>query len=301
MHQIAALYHFAPVADPAALKHRLGQLCCRAGVRGTLIVASEGVNGTIAGTRGALDTALNGIKAEPGFADLEWKESTAAEAPFRKLKIKLKPEIVTLGAGEIDPRAKVGRYIEPKDWNALVDDPDTVLIDTRNDYEVAIGTFQGAVDPETQSFRDFPKWWEENKARFHNRKIAMFCTGGIRCEKSTSFLIEQGVEEVFHLRGGILKYLEEVPEHDTRWDGACFVFDERVSVEHGLREGEHTLCRACRRPVAPADLSHPAYVRGVSCPACIDEYTDADRTRFAERQRQIDLAKARGERHMAED
>ncbi|MEL6667283.1 MAG: rhodanese-related sulfurtransferase, partial [Pseudomonadota bacterium] len=239
MHQIAALYHFAPVADPAALKHRLGQLCCRAGVRGTLIVASEGVNGTIAGTRAALDTALKGIKAEPGFADLEWKESTAAEAPFRKLKIKLKPEIVTLGAGEIDPRAKVGRYIEPKDWNALVDDPDTVLIDTRNDYEVAIGTFQGAVDPETQSFRDFPKWWEENKARFHNRKIAMFCTGGIRCEKSTSFLIEQGVEEVFHLKGGILKYLEEVPEHDTRWDGACFVFDERVSVEHGLREGEH--------------------------------------------------------------
>jgi UPF0176 protein len=266
-----------------------------------LLLANEGINGTIAGPRAGIDAMLTAIRALPGCADLDWKESTATNAPFRKLRIRLKKEIVTLGAGEVDPRAAVGRYVDPKDWNALISDPDTVVIDTRNDYEVAIGTFEGAVDPETKSFRAFPQWWEENADRFHNKKVAMFCTGGIRCEKSTSYLIREGVAEVYHLKGGILKYLEDVPASESLWRGDCFVFDERVSVGHGLVEGPHVLCRACRRPLLPKDMEHPSFKRGVSCHHCIEEYSDDDRRRVAERQHQIDLAAARGQRHLARD
>lgn len=298
MFTVAALYHFTRFDDPAAIKPALAQLCFTRGVTGTLLLAREGINGTIAGSRDAIDAVLAHIRALPGCADLEWKESTATKPPFARMKVRLKREIVTMGQPDVDPLARVGHYVEPAEWNALITSPDVAVIDTRNDYEVAIGTFQGAVDPETASFRDFPAWWEENKHRFHNKRIAMFCTGGIRCEKSTNYLLGQGVEEVFHLKGGILKYLEEVPAEDSTWQGECFVFDRRVSVGHGLAEGPHLLCHACRRPILPQDRNHPAFEEGVACHQCVNETTDADKTRFRERQKQIALARLRGEAHL---
>ncbi|MBY6156039.1 oxygen-dependent tRNA uridine(34) hydroxylase TrhO [Pseudooceanicola nitratireducens] len=298
MYTIAALYHFTRFQDPAALQGPLKDLCLSQGVTGSLLLAGEGINGTIAGSRAGIDAVLAHIRALPGCADLEWKESSAQEQPFGRMKVRLKKEIVTMGQPDVDPRARVGHYVDPADWNALIQSPDVAVIDTRNDYEVAIGTFEGAVDPKTESFRDFPAWWEANKDRFHNKRIAMFCTGGIRCEKSTNFLIGQGVEDVYHLKGGILKYLEEVPQEDSTWQGECFVFDGRVSVGHGLAEGPHKLCHACRRPILPEDRARPEYEEGVSCHLCIDETSEADKTRFRERQKQIALAKARGEQHL---
>ena len=214
------------------------------------------------------------------------------------MKVRLKKEIVTMGQPDVDPTAAVGRYVDPTEWNDLIASDDVAVIDTRNDYEVAIGTFEGAIDPETKSFGEFPAWWEANKDRFHNKRVAMFCTGGIRCEKSTNYLMSQGVEEVFHLKGGILKYLEEVPAQESSWNGECFVFDGRVSVGHGLQEGPHVLCHACRRPLLPEDTKRPDYEPGVSCHQCVDETSDDDKARFRERQKQIALAKARGERHL---
>lgn len=300
MFTVAALYHFTVFDDPAALRGSLLALCEARGVRGTLLLANEGINGTIAGTRGGIDAVLAHIRALPGCSDLEWKESTAAEMPFGRMKVRLKKEIVTMGVPGTDPRSIVGTYVEPADWNALISAPDVAVIDTRNDYEVAIGSFEGAVDPETETFRDFPGWWAANKDRFHNKRIAMFCTGGIRCEKSTAFLKAQGVEEVFHLKGGILRYLEETPEADSLWTGECFVFDERVSVGHGLKQGPHVLCRACRRPLTPEDRKRPVFEDGVQCHRCVDEYTDADRARFRERQKQVKLAEARDEAHLGQ-
>ncbi len=298
MYTVAALYHFTPFEDPAALKGPLAAVCAANGVMGTLLLAREGINGTIAGSREGIDAALAHIRALPGCADLEWKESTASVPPFNRMKVRLKREIVTMGQPDVDPRAAVGRYVDPADWNALIAAPDVAVIDTRNDYEVAIGTFEGAIDPETKSFGEFPAWWDKNKDRFHNKRIAMFCTGGIRCEKSTNFLIGQGIEEVYHLKGGILKYLEEVPEEESSWDGDCFVFDARVSVGHGLKEGPHLLCFACRRPLLPVDTERAEYEEGVSCHQCAGETTEADKDRFRERQKQIALAKARGETHV---
>ncbi|MEM7267828.1 MAG: rhodanese-related sulfurtransferase [Pseudomonadota bacterium] len=298
MFTVAALYKFTPFPDPGALKPGLAKRCCASGVKGTLLLAKEGINGTIAGTREGIDDALAAIRALPGCADLEWKESEAAEQPFLRMKVRLKAEIVTMGELGADPTRQVGTYVAPKDWNALIDAEDVAVIDTRNDYEVGVGTFEGAIDPETSAFGDFPAWWRENAAQFEGKRVAMFCTGGIRCEKASSFLMSEGVEEVFHLKGGILKYLEEVPEERSKWRGECFVFDDRVSVGHGLVEGDHILCRACGRPVSPEAQRSPAFELGVSCAACIDEYTAEDRARFAERQRQIALAKARGERHL---
>ncbi|MGB2203481.1 MAG: rhodanese-related sulfurtransferase [Pseudooceanicola atlanticus] len=298
MYTIAALYHFTRFEDPAALRGPLLDLCLAQGVTGSLLLAQEGINGTIAGSRAGIDAALAHIRALPGCADLEWKESSATDQPFGRMKVRLKKEIVTMGQPDVDPRARVGHYVDPADWNALIRSEDVAVIDTRNDYEVAIGTFEGAVDPQTASFRDFPSWWEANKDRFHNKRIAMFCTGGIRCEKSTNYLLGQGVEDVYHLKGGILKYLEEVPEDDSTWQGECFVFDGRVSVGHGLKEGPHELCHACRRPILPGDRAHPAYEHGVSCHHCIDETSEADKARFRERQKQIALAAARGEAHL---
>jgi UPF0176 protein len=298
MYTVAALYHFTRFDDPAAIKPGLAALCCAQGVTGTLLLAREGVNGTIAGTRAAIDAVLSHIRALPGCADLDWKESTASVPPFARMKVRLKREIVTMGQPDVDPLARVGHYVEPADWNALITAPDVAVIDTRNDYEVAIGTFQGAVDPQTASFRDFPAWWESNKHRFHNKRIAMFCTGGIRCEKSTNYLLGQGVEEVYHLKGGILKYLEEVPAEDSTWQGECFVFDRRVSVGHGLKEGPHLLCHACRRPILPEDRDHPAFEEGVACHHCVDETSAEDKARFRERQKQIALARERGEAHL---
>lgn len=295
---VAALYHFTRFESPEALKAPLAKVACANGVRGTLLLAREGINGTIAGSRAGVDRVLAHIRALPGCAGLEWKESTAQEMPFGRMKVRLKAEIVTMGQPDVDPRAAVGHYVAAQDWNALISAPDVVVIDTRNDYEVGIGTFDGAIDPQTRSFRDFPQWWQENAARFHNKRIAMFCTGGIRCEKSTNYLLSQGVEEVYHLRGGILKYLEQVPEEDSLWHGECFVFDRRVSLKHGLKQGEHDLCHACRRPISAEDKLSPDYEQGVSCPRCIGEYSNDDRARFREREHQIRLAAERGPNRM---
>lgn len=298
MYTVAALYHFTRFEDPASLRDPLLALCNAHKIGGTLLLAREGINGTIAGTRAGLDAVLAHIRALPGCADLDHKESTSDVPPFNRMKVRLKKEIVTMGQPDVDPMAGTGHYVAPADWNALIQSPDVAVIDTRNDYEVAIGTFDGAIDPQTKSFGEFPAWWEKNKDRFHNKKIAMFCTGGIRCEKSTNYLIGQGVEDVYHLKGGILKYLEEVPQDDSTWDGECFVFDARVSVGHGLKEGPHLLCYACRRPIRPEDRDRDVYEEGVSCHQCVDETSEDDKTRFRERQKQVALAKARGEKHM---
>jgi len=295
---VAALYRFTAFAEPASLRGPLVQVARGAGVRGTVLLAPEGINATIAGPRTGIDTVLAHIRTLPGCARLDWKESRAAENPFRRLKVRLKAEIVTLGVPGTDPNARVGTYVAPAEWNAVVADPDTVVIDTRNDYEVSIGSFTGAIDPATASFGDFPGWWALNRDRFAGKRVAMFCTGGIRCEKASSYLLGQGVPEVLHLKGGILKYLEQVPRAQSRWHGECFVFDERVAVGHGLVQGSHSLCHACGRPVSPANRAHPDYAEGISCPACIGEYSAADRARFAERQHQIALAKARGGAHL---
>jgi UPF0176 protein len=300
--RVAALYRFAPFADPAALRGPLAMTCRAQGVRGTLLLAPEGINGTISGSDTGIAAVLDHIRGLPHCAGLEVKFSRAAAMPFHRMKIRLKREIVTMGQPEIDPLASVGTYVAPTDWNALIADPDTIVIDTRNDYEVAIGTFQGAVDPQTASFRDFPAWFRSERERLLGEgkapKVAMFCTGGIRCEKSTAFLKAEGVEQVYHLHGGILKYLEEVPAEQSLWQGECFVFDQRVSVGHGLAPGNYALCHACRRPVSAADQTAPEYEEGVSCPACFGERSDEQRQGYRERHRQEELAAARGEAHV---
>ena len=293
MPTVAALYHFTGFANPAALRPGLVELCAAHGVKGSLLLAREGINGTIAGSPAGIKAVLAHIRSLPGCEGLEWKESQTREMPFKRMKVRLKREIVTMGQPDVDPTAAVGHYVQPAEWNELIAAPDLVVIDTRNDYEVALGTFKGAIDPGTKSFGEFPAWWEANKARFHNKRIAMFCTGGIRCEKSTNYLLGQGVTDVFHLKGGILKYLEDVPEAESSWQGECYVFDSRVSVGHGLAEGSYCLCHACGRPVSEADRMHAAYEEGVQCPACKGEYSAADRARFRERQLQIALAKSR--------
>ncbi|MGH1412585.1 MAG: rhodanese-related sulfurtransferase [Pelagimonas sp.] len=301
MFTVCALYHFTRFDDPANLRDPLLQLCREQSITGTLLLANEGINGTIAGPKSGIDAVLAHIQNLPGCDNLEWKLSSAQDRPFARMKVRLKREIVTMGQPNVDPTSDVGNYVDPADWNELIQSPDVAVIDTRNDYEVSIGTFDGAIDPQTATFREFPQWWEENKDRFHNKRIAMFCTGGIRCEKSTNWLKQQGVEDVYHLKGGILKYLEETAPEDSTWNGECFVFDGRVSVGHGLQEGPHALCHACRKPILPSDKSNPAYEHGVSCHLCIDETSEDDKARFRERQKQISLAKARGDRHMHAD
>lgn len=297
---VAALYHFTRFADPATLRAPLVALAAAGGVKGTLLLAREGINGTIAGPRAGIDAMLAHIRALPECDGLIWKESTAAEPPFVRMKVRLKQEIVTMGQPDVDPRAAVGHYLEGAEWNALISAPDVVVIDTRNDYEVAIGTFEGAIDPGTRSFREFPRWWADNADRFHNKRVAMFCTGGIRCEKSTNYLLSQGVEEVYHLKGGILRYLEQMPEAESLWRGQCFVFDRRVSLGHGLAQGDYDTCHACRRPVSAADKAHPDYEEGVACPHCSGIYSAEDRTRFRERARQVRLAAERGATHLGQ-
>ncbi len=295
---VAALYHFTPLPDYATLRDPIGAVCADNDVRGTLLLAEEGINGTIAGSDAGIAAVLAHLRAMPAFADLEHKESRAQEMPFHRMKVRLKKEIVTMGVEGIDPLHSVGTYVDPADWNALISDPDTLVIDTRNAYETAIGQFRGAVDPRTVSFRDFPDWVRSHPELRRKSKVAMYCTGGIRCEKATAFMKAEGFEDVYHLRGGILKYLEEVPEEQSLWDGACFVFDERVSVTHDLKQGDHRLCRACRYPLTEAEIASPLYEDGVSCPHCHASRSDTDRARYRERQKQVMLARSRGKRHI---
>lgn len=301
MYTLTALYHFTRFESPSSLQHPLLDLCIAHGITGSLLLANEGINGTIAGKRAEIDIVMAYIRGLPGCSDLVSKDSTAAKQPFGRMKVKIKKEIVTMGQPDVDPLASVGHYIDPQDWNELILAPDVAVIDTRNNYEVSIGTFEGAINPETETFRDFPEWWENNKEKFHNKRIAMFCTGGIRCEKSTNYLMSQGIEDVYHLKGGILKYLEEVPADNSTWNGECFVFDGRVSVGHGLVEGPHMLCHACRRPILPADRDRPEFEHGVSCHQCAADTSEFDKKRFRERQKQIALSAARGERHIGGD
>ena len=291
---VAALYKFAPVADCAAVQAGLTKICQAQGVKGTIILASEGINGTIAGPDAGIGCVLSHIRQLPGCVDVTAKLSRAPTPPFQRLKIRIKREIVTMGQPGIDPLRSVGRYVSPQDWNDLIREPGTILIDTRNDYEVAVGSFAGAINPGTRSFRDFPNWFRAQRDKLLGQgtppKVAMFCTGGIRCEKSTAFLISEGLEDVYHLDGGILKYLEDVPPEQSLWEGDCFVFDQRVTVGHGLVPGKHSLCYACRRPLGEAERSSPLFEDGVSCPACHGERSEAQRAGYRERQRQEKLA-----------
>lgn len=299
---VAALYKFVAIPDCQGVRSELLPLCRAQGVRGTLLLAAEGINGTIAGSDAAIAAVVTYLRGLPGCSDLDVKYSRAAEMPFHRMKVRIKREIVTMGEPQVDPQKSVGHYVSPQDWNDLISAPDTILIDTRNDYEVAIGSFVGAIDPKTPSFRDFPAWFRAERERLLGEgkppKIAMYCTGGIRCEKSTAFLKAEGLEEVYHLKGGILKYLETVPAEQSMWNGECFVFDQRVAVGHGLTPGTHALCHACRRPVSEADRASPHYLAGVSCPACHAERSEAQRAGYAERERQERLARSRGEAHV---
>ena len=302
----AALYKFVDLPDFAELQAPLQAFCEANDVRGTLLLAAEGINGTIAGPEAGVLAVLAHLRDDPRLAALEHKEAHSDKAPFYRMKVRLKQEIVTMGVEGINPNRMAGQYVKPQDWNALISDPDVVLIDTRNDYEVSIGTFEGAINPATTSFSELPDWVRREmgpEGRLQVKdgkkpKVAMFCTGGIRCEKSTAFMRTQGFDEVYHLEGGILKYLETVPETQSSWRGECFVFDERVSVDHDLQPGQFSLCRSCRDPVSAEDKLSPLYVEGVSCPGCHDKTTEAQKEGFRERQRQIAFAQQRNERHI---
>lgn len=296
--QVVALYRFVRLDDYESMREPLLNFCLDRHIRGTLLLAHEGINGTVAGSDSAIDELLNYLRADDRLADLDCKFSSHEERPFLRMKVKLKREIVTMGQENIDPNVCVGRYASPQEWNALIDDPDVLVIDTRNEYEVEIGTFAGAVNPHTNSFREFPDWVEQNLDPKKHKKVAMFCTGGIRCEKSTSLLVSRGFEDVWHLKGGILNYLEQTPEEDTRWEGECFVFDSRVAVNHQLEKGSYDQCFACRFPIDDDQKQSPHYLPGVSCPRCVKAHTEQQKGRFAERQRQIGLAKRRGESHI---
>ncbi len=299
---VTALYKFVRLEDFEALQQPLLQVCRDNDVMGTLLLAREGINGTIAGPQNGIWNVLAWLKRDPRLADLEHKESRAeGENPFHRMKVRLKREIVTMGVAGIDPNEVVGTYVEPEDWNAVISDPEVVLIDTRNDYEVSIGTFKGAVDPKTVTFREFPQWVREQEGLGNKPKIAMFCTGGIRCEKASSFMKQEGFEEVYHLKGGILKYLERIPKEQSLWEGECFVFDNRVSVGHGLKPGPYDLCHACRHPISEEDKKSGMYLEGISCPNCHDTMSEEQRRRFGERQKQIALARERGLDHIAAD
>ncbi|MEG4231188.1 rhodanese-related sulfurtransferase [Microcoleus sp. Pol11C3] len=294
----AALYKFVELPDFAELKAPLIDCCNNNNVKGTILLAQEGINGTIAGSSEGVHAVLEFLRSDPRFADLVHKESFSEKAPFYRLKIRLKREIVTMGVPDINPRLMAGKYVKADEWNKLLDDPDVVVVDVRNDFEVSMGTFAGAINPKTKSFSDLPEWALQETALRNKPKVAMFCTGGIRCEKSTAFLRTQGFDEVYHLEGGILKYLETVPEAESRWEGECFVFDERVSVGQGLKPGNYELCRGCRHPISQEDKASELFVLGVSCPHCHDSKTETKKQALSERQRQIELAKRRNQVHI---
>ncbi len=296
---VAALYKFVTLTDYQEIQPRLLAVCQDADIKGTLLLAKEGINGTIAGSREGIDAVIAYLRSDERFADLEWKESFCQDNPFLRMKVRLKKEIVTLGVPGTDPNDSVGEYVDPQDWNDLISDPDVVVVDTRNDYEYEIGSFKGAIDPNTETFREFPKYVRDNLDPAKHKKVAMFCTGGIRCEKASSFMLNEGFENVYHLKGGILKYLETVPEDQSLWEGECFVFDGRVGVKHGLEQGDYDQCYGCRHPITEDEKQSPLYMKGVCCPKCHDKTTPAQKKRFTERQNQIDLAKERGEKHLA--
>ncbi|HEY0922470.1 rhodanese-related sulfurtransferase [Rheinheimera pacifica] len=298
MYVVAALYKFVRLPDYVTLRDALYDHMVANKVKGTLLLAEEGINGTICGERAGVDAVKAWLDADGRFDGMSYKESLADELAFYRTKVKLKKEIVTMGVEGINPAHIVGTYVKGDDWNQLISDPDTILIDTRNDYEVAIGTFKNAINPNTTTFREFPQWAAENLDKTKHKKVAMFCTGGIRCEKSTAFLKEQGFDEVYHLDGGILKYLEEMPAQNSLWQGECFVFDQRVAVKHGLEQGSYDQCYACRMPLSTAEMASEHYVKGLSCPHCHDKTTDEQKAAFAERQRQVELAKQRGDKHI---
>ncbi|MEO6860814.1 MAG: rhodanese-related sulfurtransferase [Microcoleus sp.] len=294
----AALYKFVELSDFADLKAPLIDCCNNNNVKGTILLAEEGINGTIAGSSEGVHAVLEFLRSDARFADLVHKESFSEKAPFYRLKIRLKREIVTMGIPDINPSLMAGKYVKPDEWNKLLDDPDVVVVDVRNDFEVSMGTFAGAINPKTKSFSDLPEWVQQETALRDKPKVAMFCTGGIRCEKSTAFLRSQGFQEVYHLEGGILKYLETMPEAESRWEGECFVFDERVSVVHDLKPGNYELCRGCRQPISPEDQASEFFVLGVSCPHCHYSKTETKKQALFERQRQIELAKRRNQAHI---
>ncbi len=298
---VCALYKFVRLEQPQQLQQPLLDLMLARRVRGTLLLAAEGINGTIAGARSDVDTVLDWLRGHTQFRDLDCKESTTTVAPFKRSRVKLKKEIVTMGVDSIDPKQSTGTYVDPAEWNQLISDPEVLLVDTRNDYECEVGSFEGAINPGTDSFRDFPEYAKNHLDNLKHRKIAMFCTGGIRCEKSTAYLKQQGFEEVYHLRGGILKYLESVPEEDSLWQGECFVFDDRVTVNHKLQKGSYDQCHACRRPITEADKKSEHFVAGASCPRCYLDISAEKKVRLLEREKQMRLAEMRGEAHMGED
>ncbi|MFV2005185.1 MAG: rhodanese-related sulfurtransferase [Gammaproteobacteria bacterium] len=298
---VSALYHFVTLDDYQELRQPLYDFMIENHIRGTILLAKEGINGTVAGTQESITKLHAWLRSDERLKELRTKESYDDSMPFYRTRVKLKKEIVTLGVAGIDPNHIVGTYVKPEDWNELISDPDVILIDTRNDYEVAIGTFKNAADPETETFRQFPAYVKNNMDPSKHKKVAMFCTGGIRCEKSTAYLKEQGFEEVYHLQGGILKYLEAVPEEESLWQGECFVFDNRVSVNHKLEKGSYDQCHACRLPITEDDKADDKYIKGVSCPSCYDKKSEQQRQRFAERERQVQLAKSRGEQHLGSD
>ncbi len=295
---VVALYRFVSLPDFEAIRDPLLDFCQAQGLKGTLLLAKEGINGTVAGSREAADALLAHLSEDERFRNIEYKESFVDDQPFLRMKVKLKKEIVTMGVEGIDPNHIVGTYVKPENWNALLSDPEVTVVDTRNNYEYNIGSFKGALNPNTETFREFPEYVAQNLSPEKHKKVAMFCTGGIRCEKSTAYMKEQGFEEVYHLEGGILKYLEEVPQEESLWEGECFVFDNRVAVDHSLQKGSYDQCHGCRHPITEEDKLSEKYLLGVACPRCFDQQSPEQRQRFSERQKQMELARQRDEVHL---
>ena len=295
---VCALYKFVALNDYKAIRDPLTKVMEQHNIKGTLLLADEGINGTVSGSREGIDKLLTWLNADKRLNPISYKESLHDIQPFYRTKVKLKKEIVTMGVEGIDPRKTVGTYVKPKDWNALISDPEVLLIDTRNDYEIEIGTFENAINPNTETFREFPQYVKDNLDPAKHKKVAMFCTGGIRCEKSTAYLKEQGFDEVYHLEGGILQYLEDVPKEDTMWKGDCFVFDNRVAVNHDLEKSQYDQCYACRLPITEEDKASDKYEPGVSCPKCFGRHSDEQIARFREREKQVNLARERQEEHV---
>ena len=295
---LVSFYKFTHFKDPAGLREPLLTQLSNNNLKGTILLAPEGINGTLAGPRESIHDALQFIRALPNCVQLEHTEIQIKTIPFYRLKVRLKREIVAIKVPKVDPLARVGTYVEPKDWNNLIDTQETIVIDTRNTFEVKIGTFEKAINPKTERFSDLPQWLERNHAKLENKKVAMFCTGGIRCEKATSYLKQRGIDDVYHLKGGVLQYLRDISPADSRWRGECFVFDYRVSVQHGLKIGNYELCHACRWPVSAADRLSSNFVAGVSCDHCVNKRTNEQRARYAARQEQVELATQKGELHI---